>query len=76
MRKQMTQKEMILEYMRRFGSIDPQQAYLELGCMKLSTRISELKKLGYNIESETVTYKSKWWGKKKHFYRYRLGEQQ
>lgn len=76
MSKGMTQKEMILEYMRLFGSIDPQQAYIELGCMKLATRISELKKLGYNIESETVTYKSKWWGRKKHYKRYRLGEQQ
>lgn len=75
MSKGMTQHEMILEYMRRFGSIDPQQAYFDIGCMKLATRVSELKDRGYNIVSETVRSKNRW-GKRVHYKRYRLGEQQ
>jgi len=71
----LTQRQMILEYMKRFGSIDPKEAYFDIGCMKLATRISELKREGHNIVSETITAKNRW-GKSVHFKRYRLGEQQ
>lgn len=75
MSNKMTQKEMILEYMKRFGSIDPKEAYFDIGCMKLATRISELKRAGHSIVDETITDKNRW-GKTVHFKRYRLGEQQ
>ena len=74
MSKTPTQREMILDYIREFGSIDPKEAYIDIGCMKLATRISELKYQGYNITSETVTGKNRW-GKKKRFKRYRLAEE-
>lgn len=70
-----TQRQMILEYIKAFGSIDPAEAYRDIGCMKLATRISELKREGYNIVSETVTAKNRF-QKTVHFKRYRLGEQQ
>lgn len=50
-----TQKEMIIEYMRKFGSISPMEALGRMGCMRLASRISELKKDGYLIESESET---------------------
>lgn len=75
MSNKLTQRQMILEYIKAFGSIDPSEAYRDIGCMKLATRVSELKREGYNIVSETVTSKNRW-GKPIHFKRYRLGEQQ
>lgn len=75
MRKGMTQRQMVLEYIKMFGSIDPQEAYFNIGCMKLATRVSELKREGHNIVSETITATNRW-GKTVHFKRYRLGEQQ
>lgn len=74
MSNKMTQRQMILAYIKEFNSIDPLEAYRDIGCMKLATRISELKREGYNIVSETVTGRNRW-GKKTRFKRYRLGEQ-
>ena len=37
----MSQYEMILDYIDRFGSISPMEAFMDLGITKLSTRISE-----------------------------------
>lgn len=48
----MTQKNKILGYMEQFGKITPIEAFTELGCTKLSTRISELRRCGYNIIGE------------------------
>ena len=45
----MTQTQMILEYMREHGSITPLEALSELGCMRLASRISDLKNQGYKI---------------------------
>jgi len=37
----MTQGERILDYIDRFGSISPMEAFSDLGITKLATRISE-----------------------------------
>lgn len=54
----MTQCDKILEFMMRFGRITSRDAMNEFGCMRLASRIHDLKRLGYNIESETVIDKN------------------
>lgn len=44
-----TQCERVLGYMRMFGSITSLEAMRDLGVMRLASRISDLKKQGYNI---------------------------
>ncbi len=49
----MNQREQILDYLKRFKTITPMQAYSDLGITKLSTRISEMRRrdgLEFNIE--------------------------
>lgn len=45
------QAEMVLNYMRRFGSITQLDALQQLSVMRLSARIHELRSHGYAIES-------------------------
>lgn len=66
-------REQILEYMKQFGSINPLQALQDIGCFRLASRISELKKLGYHIRSERVNYTTRF-GEAKHYHEYRLEE--
>ena len=68
-----TQCDKVLWYMIRFGSINPLQALHDLGCFRLASRISDLKKKGYPIISERVNYKTRL-GESKHFNEYRLKE--
>ena len=67
-------KEQILEYMQEFGSINPLQALQDIGCFRLASRISDLKKMGYPIISKRVNYKNRL-GEDKHFNEYRLMEE-
>lgn len=63
----MTQAEMIVEYIDKFGSITSRDAFNDLGVTRLSARIVDLKNRGYSIEEvwessknrfgETVSYK-------------------
>lgn len=50
----MTQYDLILKYMKDFGTISPYEAFRDLGITKLATRISEMRKKGYEINSEWV----------------------
>ena len=45
----MTQKEMVLKYLKDYGSITPLQAMKDLGIMRLAARIKELEKDGVSI---------------------------
>lgn len=54
-----TQHEDILTFLKTKGTITPWIAFDELGITKLATRISELKRAGYNIKSEMVTVKAR-----------------
>lgn len=45
----MTQNEAVLDYMKRYGSITALDAMRDLGCMRLASRISDLKKMGHKI---------------------------
>ena len=53
-----TQNERIIDYLHRFGSITQFQALQDLGIMRLASRISDLKRLGYPIESKMQTVKT------------------
>ena len=55
----MTQCEKILQYIEENGSITPLDALREFGCMRLASRICDLKKMGYNIKREMETGKNK-----------------
>jgi hypothetical protein len=68
-----TQREKILDYMREWGSITPLDALREFGCMRLATRVFELKQQGYNIKTviERAENKS---GEPVHYARYFLKE--
>ena len=50
----MTQHERILDYIDRFGSITPMDAFIDLGITKLATRISEMKQNGIEFEQKLV----------------------
>ena len=56
----MTQRELILKYIKDFGSITPMQAFGDLGITKLATRISEMKKDGMKFKIETVKSKNRY----------------
>ncbi len=64
-----TQAQMVIDYIREFGSITPLDALRDLGVMRLASRISELKKNGYAIEKKTETVMNRW-GKKTTVARY------
>jgi len=49
-----TQCDKILRHMKDVGSITSREAMWEYGIMRLASRISDLKKAGYDIGSETV----------------------
>lgn len=71
----MTQCEQVLNYMKEYGSINPAEAFLELGVYRLSGRIKDLRDEGYEIKTEMVGYKNKA-GEKKHFATYSLEEKE
>lgn len=71
--KTLTQADKIINYIQKYGSITPLDALREFGCMRLATRIFELKADGYKIKSvmEKSTNKN---GDKVHYARYFLEE--
>lgn len=54
-----TQCKQILAYMRKYGSITPLEALMEFGCMRLSARIHDLRKLGWNIRTSITKQNGK-----------------
>lgn len=67
-----TQNRRILDYMSEFGGITQLEALRDLGVMRLASRISDMRRLGYDIVSETVAVKNRW-GENCYIKRYRLG---
>lgn len=49
-----TQKQKVIQYIERFGSITPMEAFADLGITKLATRISEMRKSGMEFKIEMV----------------------
>lgn len=54
-----TQCDKIVDYMEKYGSITQLQAYLDIGCWRLASRISDLKRRGYGIKTDTVKVKNR-----------------
>lgn len=70
-----TQNERILNYIDEFGSITQIEALRDIGVMRLASRISDLKRKGYNVISKKETIKNRY-GEVTHIKRYSLGEEQ
>lgn len=66
----MNQREKILDYIDRHGSITPMDAFLDLGITKLATRVSELIRDGVRIEKTQKSGKNRF-GETVHFMEYR-----
>ncbi len=52
MTKEKTQLERLYEYLCEYGSINPLQAWTELGIYRLSVQIYTLRKMGFEIDTE------------------------
>lgn len=63
------QQDRILKYIRDFGSITPLEAFRDLSITKLATRISELKKNGYEF-SQRIDCGINRYGEPVHYMRY------
>ena len=68
-----TQKDRILEYIRKFGSISSFEAYSDLGITQLGARIDQLKKEGYEFKTEWER-KTNRYGEKTDYKRYYLAD--
>lgn len=64
-----TQAQRILDYINEFGSITQIDALRDLGCMRLASRISELRKQGIAIVSKTEAVNNRY-GEKCYIKRY------
>lgn len=69
----MSQKQKILDYMRSHGGITQTQAFLELGCSRLSGRIYDLRADGHKIWTDMVKGKNRY-GEPTEYAVYRLEE--
>ncbi len=58
--KRPTQADRIIQYMQDFGSITQMQALQDLGCLRLASRISELRKNGYAINRRMIKEKNRY----------------
>lgn len=56
----LSQNDKVLAYMREFGSITQLDAYVDLSCLRLASRISDLRAKGYNIESKVEKVKNRY----------------
>lgn len=54
-----TQAARIVEYMQKYNGITQFEALRDLGVMRLASRISELRKRGYIIESKIEAVKNR-----------------
>ena len=68
----MTQKAMVLQHLRRFGSIEPLMALSEYGCYRLGAIIFMLRKDGYNIITTRIKAIGKISGRPVKFAKYTL----
>lgn len=69
-----SQCQLVLDYLRRFGSITQLEAIRDIGCMRLASRISDLRYQGYAIGRRMKTSKNRY-GKDVSFAEYYLEEE-
>lgn len=65
-------KERILDYIKKYGSITTLDAFLDLGCTRLSEYIRQLRQ-EYDIKDKWEVGKTRW-GEKTEFKRYWIEE--
>lgn len=65
----MKQSERIVNYIERYGSITPMEAFADLGITKLATRVSEMRKDGWEFDQELVKTKNRF-GENVHYMKY------
>lgn len=65
------QKQRVIDYINKFGSISSWEAYADLGITQLGARIDQLKKEGYNFKTEWESSKNRF-GDKTEYKRYYL----
>ena len=70
----MNQGERVIEYIKRFGSITPMEAFMDLGITKLATRISELIQEGMEFKKEYIKSQNRF-GEPVHYMRYSFPEE-
>lgn len=54
-----TQKDLVLNYLKKYGKINPITAFSKCGTMRLSAIIFNLKEDGWKIESERKTIRTR-----------------
>lgn len=69
----MTQHERILRHLKSGDTLTQAEAFTEYGIGRLSSRICELRKLGYPIKCEFVTQKNRY-GEPCTFVRYSMDD--
>ena len=69
----MKQTEKILRHLKEVGEISSITAMTDYGIMRLASKISDLKKMGYPIVGKLVTGKNRY-GETTHYSMYRLEE--
>ena len=69
--KKMTQKEMVLKHLKRFGTIQPMEAQQDYSICRLAAVINDLRKEGHLINTITVPHTNKF-GHKTHYAKYHL----
>ena len=57
----LNQKLHVLNYIKRHGSITPMEALNSFGCMRLASRINELRCEGHAIETRMLSKGGKRW---------------
>ena len=67
----MTQKEMVLRHLKRFGTIQPMEAQQDYSICRLAAVINDLRKEGHLINTITVPHVNKF-GHKTHYAKYHL----
>jgi hypothetical protein len=67
----MSQIELVIKYLKDFGSITTFESYEELGITRLPSRIFDLKQIGYKFEEEWIHKKNRY-GKQISFKKYTL----
>ena len=62
-RKELTQYDMVLNYLRVYGEITPLDAYKEFAILRLSAIIYDMRKDGWHIDTEYTTTKNRFGAK-------------
>lgn len=70
--ERITQKTVVLQHLKRFGSIEPLTALREYGIYRLGARIADLRSEGYHIITETKASVSRITGRPVHFANYKI----